>query len=106
MTSFALHHSIDSASVEELRRDLRRLTVAPETLPIACDQVAALDPVGAALLWLLCRNVEESVGTRIRLTGLGEQLTQKLRSHPLQDFLAVGEELFADPFGSRPPSQR
>ena len=106
MTTFELCHSIDSASVDGLRRDLNGLVVAPPSLRIACDRVTALDPVGAALLWLLCQNVEQSVGTRIRLTGMGQELVQRLRSHPLQDFLAVGEDLFSDPFGSRPPSQR
>lgn len=106
MTTFELLHSIDGASVEGLRRHLNRQVVAPPSLHVACDRVTALDPVGAALLWMLCRNVEQSVGTRIRLTGMGQDLIQRLRSHPLQEFLVVGEELFSDPFGSRPPSQR
>lgn len=103
---FALEDLLDNSRVEGLRREVARLVVAPRFLRIACDRITGIDPVGAALLWLFCRNLETSAGTRIRLTGLRDDLVHKLHSHPLREFLALGEELFSDPFGSRPPSER
>ena len=96
--SFELRPVIDGAGVDRLRRALGRLVIAPRVFRVACDRVTALDPVGVSLLWLLCHNLEESVGTRIQLTGLEARLALKLRSHPLQDFLSTGEEIFSDPF--------
>lgn len=106
MTTLKLQHAIDSDSVESLRRDFNGLMVAPQSVRVDCDRVMNLDPVGAALLWLLCQNVQQSLGTRVRLTGLNEELAQKLRSHPLQDFLTTGEEIFEDPFASPQQSTR
>lgn len=106
MTQFELTHAIDSASVDGLRRALHRLDAAPPSVRVACDRVMVLDPVGAALLWLLCQRVQQSAGTRIQLTGLSEELTLKLRTHPLQDFVRTGEEIFEDPFASSQQSGR
>ena len=103
---FELRHAIDSAGVDRLRADLGRLIVGPGALRIRCDRVTTLDPVGAALLWLLCRNIHQTIGTRIRLTGMAEDLVLKLRSHPLQEFLSTGEEIFEDPFASQGQSDR
>lgn len=103
---FELRHAIDSAGVDRLRDDLGRLVVAPRSLRVPCDRVTGLDPVGVALLWLLCRNIEQTLGTRIRLTGMAEDLVLKLRSHPLQEFLSTGEEIFQDPFASQRESDR
>jgi hypothetical protein len=105
-TGFELRQAIDSAGVDQLRADLGRLVVGPGALRIRCDRVTALDPVGAALLWLLCRNIHQTIGTRIRLTGMAEDLVLKLRSHPLQEFLSTGEEIFEDPFASQRESDR
>lgn len=81
-------------------------TPRPRRSGVACDRVMVLDPVGAALLWLLCQRVQQSAGTRIQLTGLSEELTLKLRTHPLQDFVRTGEEIFEDPFASSQQSGR
>jgi hypothetical protein len=105
-SSFELRHVIDGAGVDQLRLAFSRLVIAPRAIRVACDRVTGLDPVGVALLWLLCRNLEQSVGTRIRLAGLGEDLVQKLRSHPLRDYLSTGEEIFEDPFASQWESHR
>ena len=106
IAEFELPGAIDGAAVEALRRDVRTLAVAPQHLRVSCDRVGSIDPVGAALLWLLCHNLEDSAGTRIRLDGLRVDLIHRLNSHPLRQFVAVDEELFSDPFGSRPPSAR
>jgi len=103
---FELRQIIDGAGVDRLRRAFDRLMVAPRAIRVACDRVTGLDPVGVALLWLLCRNVEQSVGTRIRLTGMAEDLGQKLRTHPLQEYLSTGEEIFEDPFATQRESHR
>jgi hypothetical protein len=97
---------VDAIAVDALRSHLRGITVAPRRLELACDRVLVIDPVGAALLWLLCTELERSVGTRTSLLHLPLALSQKLRSHPLQHYIAYGDDLFQDPFHSPLPSNR
>lgn len=101
-----LGQAVDAAAVDELRSHIRRITIAPRRLDLDCATVQTIDPVGAALLWLLCTELERSVGTCIRLVHLPVQVAQKLRSHPLSHYVAYGDELFQDPFYSPLPSNR
>lgn len=103
---FQFRHAIDAAGVDRLRQYHSTFLVAPRVLPVECETVRVLDPVGVALLWLLCQELDESVGTRVVLIGLDQDLRQKIRSHPLHESLATSDELFNDPFGSSLPSQR
>lgn len=101
-----LGQSIDGPSLQDLRQHLRRITVAPRRLSLDCGPVRIIDPVGAALLWLLCVETERTTGTRISLMDLSPSVAQRLRSHPLLEYQAGGEELFQDPFVSPRPSER
>jgi hypothetical protein len=95
---FPLGSVIDAAAVEELREHLRGIPIAPRRLNLACGSIQSIDPVGAALLWLLCADMERTVGTHVRLVHLPLPVTQKLRSHPLSHYLVFGDEMFQDPF--------
>jgi hypothetical protein len=101
-----LGHVIDAGAVDDLRAHLRRITIAPHRLNLTCGTVQAIDPVGAALLWLLCTDLERTVGTHVTLIHLPTPVAQKLRSHPLLSYVAYGDELFQDPFHSPLPSNR
>ena len=103
---FPLGDWINAASVEELRAHIRGITIAPRRLNLACGSVQSIDPVGAALLWLLCTELERTVGTRITLVHLHTSVAQKLRSHPLQHYVAYSDDMFQDPFHSPLPSNR
>lgn len=105
-TLLEMGQTIDGASLHELRRHLRRIPLAPRRLNIDCGSVRHIDPVGAALLWLLCVETERTTGTRISLIGLAPAVVQRLRSHPLLEYVSGSEELFQDPFNSPRPSQR
>lgn len=103
---FQLGDWIDAASVEDLRTHLRGITIAPRRLNLACGSVQGIDPVGAALLWLLCTELERSVGTHITLVHLHPAVAQKFRTHPLHHYVAYGDDMFQDPFHSPLPSNR
>jgi hypothetical protein len=103
---FQLGDWIDAAAVDGLRDHLRGITIAPRRLNLACASVQGIDPVGAALLWLLCTELERSVGTHITLIHLHPSISQKLRSHPLHHYVAYGDDMFQDPFHSPSPSNR
>ena len=95
-----LRGALSSTAVERLRRQVCRVPVAPLRLVVDCSGIAAADPVGAALLWRYCADLEVSVGTRIQLCELAEGLRTVLRGHPLRDFIAGDEDLFLDLFGT------
>ncbi|MGE3527162.1 MAG: hypothetical protein AB7I33_14680, partial [Gemmatimonadales bacterium] len=77
---------------------------APRWILIDCVDVRDLQPVGAALLWLLCREIEQACGSRLFLLDLPPAMERRLRNHPLRDYLAGEESLFLDPFAE--PSRR
>jgi anti-anti-sigma regulatory factor len=104
--SLELRYAIDAAGVDDLRRQIRQIGVAPRRLCIECGSVGSIDPVGAALLWLLCIDTERNVGTRMILSDIPAALVARLRTHPLLSFIASGEELFMDPFRATSDSQR
>jgi hypothetical protein len=104
--AFLFHDWIDATAVNTLRHHLRGITIAPRRLDLDCHSVRAIDPVGAALLWLLCKDLERRVGTYTRLVHLALRVAQKLRSHPLSEYVVYGDELFQDPFASPTPSNR
>ena len=56
-SAYTLDHVVDAIAVEELRAHIRGMTTAPRRLDIDCGTVQAVDPVGAALLWLLCNEL-------------------------------------------------
>jgi anti-anti-sigma regulatory factor len=60
--------------------------------------VRAIEPVGALLLFRLCRELEASGQTRVRLESLAPALARRLRTHPLLTLRADVEALFHDPF--------
>ncbi len=97
---------IDGQSLEGLRGHLRKIPIAPRRLSIDCGPVRSVDPVGAALLWLLCLETERSTGMRINLIDLPRVLVQRLRHHPLLEYVGGGDDIFADPFASNQPSAR
>ena len=103
---FKLGDWINAASVDELRSHIRGITIAPRRLNLACGTVQGIDPVGAALLWLLCKELERSVGTHVRLVHLALPVAQKLRGHPLSLYVVYGDEMFQDSFPSPTPSNR
>jgi anti-anti-sigma regulatory factor len=104
--TFELRRALDAGSVDHIRQHVKRSVIAPPLLRLDCRQVQVVEPVGAALLWLFCREMQRDFGTQVRLTGLSQFLAQKLRSHPLHDYFRTGEEIFEDPFGTPLPSQR
>ena len=101
-----LGESIDSSALEGLRSHLRKIPLAPRRLSLDCAPVRGIDPVGAALLWLLCIETERTIGTRISLVDLPPAIVQRLRNHPLLEYVSGGDELFEDPFASSQPSAR
>lgn len=101
-----LNGTVDGRSVQTLRQHLRKIAVAPRRLSLDCGSLQTIDPVGAALLWLLCLETDREMGTRITLLDVPQAICQKLRGHPLSEFLPSGEEIFQDPFFSPAPSRR
>ena len=82
------------------------MTLSPRRLNLECGTVHAVDPVGAALLWLLLTELERRGGPRMRLVNLPLPVAQRLRSHPLSHYVVFGEEMFHDPFSPALPSNR
>ena len=105
-SQYALDHVVDAASVEGLRTHIRSIALPPRRLDLECGAVHAVDPVGAALLWLLCTELERRGGTHMRLVNLPVPVAQRLRSHPLSHYVVYGEEMFHDPFSTAVPSNR
>jgi ABC-type transporter Mla MlaB component len=85
-------------------RLVRRLRGTLESQPgltrltLDAGHARRIDPVGAALLWLLCRDVQVRQHLEIEISGVSPELLVQLRSHPLQRFIATEEEIFRDPF--------
>ncbi len=75
-------------------------------LTLDASHTRRIDPVGAALLWLLCRDAEVRERLTIEIIALPGDLLVQLRSHPLQRFVATDEEIFQDPFRGLPDSTR
>jgi hypothetical protein len=103
---FAIDQVVNASAVAELRRHVRGMTLAPRRLDLDCGTVHSMDPVGAALLWLLCVELERSVGTHVRLVNLPVPVLQRLRSHPLNHYVVYGDDMFQDPFNAPLPSNR
>ncbi len=89
---------ISAGGVESLRQSLQRVPLAPRILRIDCSGISGVDPVGAALFWLLCAETEQGLGTRVELLGLPGDVCRMLRLHPLLEYRAGDETLFQDPF--------
>lgn len=100
------HGPISAGGVECLRQSLQRVPLAPRVLRIDCSTVTGVDPVGAALFWLLCAETERSLGTRVELLDLPEDVRHMLRLHPLLEYRAGDESLFQDPFDAGVVSAR
>jgi anti-anti-sigma regulatory factor len=102
----SLGEAIDPRAVRDVNQKFSRFVVAPPHLVLDCTMVRIVDSVGAALLWLLCMELEQKVGTRLSLIHVPVQVSQRLRYHPLLQYVTYGEELFQDPFGTLGPSDR
>jgi ABC-type transporter Mla MlaB component len=62
-----------------------------------CSGVSAVDPVGAARLWMVGQRLEEA-GRTFRLLSLPERFLRRLRLHPVSRFAEVEDVVFVDPF--------
>ena len=101
----SLEGVIDPASINRLRQTLLCLTVAPRII-LDCGSVTRVDPVGAALLWQFCGELEREFGSVVSLFNLPPSASYRLRSHPLIRYVTIGEELFQNPFEAPLPSNR
>ena len=98
-----LRGPLDAGAVDWLRRRLAAVDVPDPT--IRCEGVTAVDPVGAACLWLLCLDLDRA-GRTVRLAALPARFARRLRLHPLAGFLDREDEVFADPFRTPVGSRR
>jgi anti-anti-sigma regulatory factor len=89
---------LDTIAVNHL---LDRIAQAPDAshVVIDCSQVSSVDPVGTARLWVLARELELA-GRMLRIIGLPERFTRRLRLHPVLRFVEQEESVFTDPFGA------
>jgi hypothetical protein len=97
---------LDHAGVAQLTTQLVGAGRPPLDVYIRCDGLSAVEPDGAARLWLLFHELERERGHRIRLLGLPDRLAWMLRSHPLAPYIVSDEELFRDPFTAGDSSAR
>jgi ABC-type transporter Mla MlaB component len=95
---------LDAVAVEVVRRGAVVASSA-RAIRVECAEVSAIDPVGAACLWLLCLEIERG-GRRLALVGLPVRFLHRMRLHPLMRFVAGDEEIFRDPFAAFVPSGR
>jgi ABC-type transporter Mla MlaB component len=95
---------LDAAAVDAVRRAAAVASNA-RAIRVECAEVSAVDPVGAACLWLLCLDIERG-GRRPALVGLPVRFLHRMRLHPLMRFVAGDEEIFRDPFAAFAPSAR
>jgi anti-anti-sigma regulatory factor len=89
---------LDTTAVNHL---LDRIASTPgaRQLVIDCSQVSSVDPVGTARLWVLAREMELA-GRMLRIIGLPERFSRRLRLHPVLRFVEQEENVFADPFSA------
>ena len=97
---------LDLSAVEHVRLMLGRISADTTYVILRCEGVSAVDPAAAACLWSLCRDGERRGTGRIRLEGLPSRFINRLRLHPLLDYVLAEDELFGDPFGQVAPSAR
>lgn len=97
---------LDLNAVEHVRFMLGRLGGDTESVVLHCDGVSSVDPAAAACLWDLCREAEHRGTGRIRLDGLPPRFVNRLRLHPLRQYLASEDDPFSDPFERAAPSER
>jgi ABC-type transporter Mla MlaB component len=97
---------LDLSAVEHVRLMLGRLGADTTHVILRCEAVSAVDPAAAACLWSLCRDGERRGTGRIQLEGLPSRFINRLRLHPLLDYVLAEDELFGDPFGQAAPSAR
>lgn len=102
---FVLPPQVSPALIRRLRAAMERHT-AVGSLTLDASHVDRIDPVAAALLWLLCRETEIQHAVRVQLEQLPPPLQVQLRNHPLQAFTSTEEDLFQDPFPGFSPSAR
>lgn len=95
---------LDSAAVSAVRGHAA-LHPAARYLVVDADQVTRFDPVGVLRLWEFCAE-QTSRGVRVDLRHLHPALAHRLRAHPLLQFAAGEDQVFADPFATLEPSQR
>lgn len=88
-----------------LRERLRSLPPAQRYVVIDCARVSEVEPVGAAMLWRLCIDLDTR-GVRVRVADLPTRFSWRLRKHPVLSFAGSEDELFQDPFAGAVESAR
>ena len=96
--SLELEGEINDHAVNALRLRLATVDMARDEIVIHCDGVTALDPGGTTRLWLVLRAWHDVTDQDVRLVGMPECLTRRLRSHPLASMIVNDDNLFRDPF--------
>lgn len=94
----ALNGPLDTDAVSHLLDSVRDLPDAAEVV-IDCSGVSTIDPVGAARLWIVGRELE-GAGRVLRLLSLPERLLRRLRMHPIIRFAELHDAVFTDPFAA------
>lgn len=97
---------LDLSAVEHVRLMLGRIRADTSYVILRCEAISQVDPAAAVCLWSLCRDGERRGTGRIRLEGLPSRFINRLRLHPLLDFVLAEDDLFGDPFGRAAPSAR
>jgi len=104
-TELRLHGHLDSQAVERLRHQIVHLKQALRVVPVRCEGITSLDPIGATTLWQLCEDAR-SRGVTLLLADLPLSFAWRLRRHPLLPFISFEEGLFENPLAGFLPSER
>lgn len=91
-----LRGPLDTGAVTHL---LDRINSTPDTheFVVDCSGVSSVDPVGAAKLWMIGRELE-GTGRMLRLLSLPERFLRRMRLHPLIRYAELDDAVFTDPF--------
>ncbi len=91
-----LRGPLDTSAVSHLLDHISRDPGAAEVI-VDCSGVSSVDPVGAARLWILGRELE-GMGRIFRLLALPERFLRRMRLHPLIRYAELDDAIFTDPF--------
>lgn len=91
-----LRGPLDNSAVSEL---LDRISSTPDASEVVvdCSGISSVDPVGAARLWILGRELE-GMGRIFRILSLPERFLRRMRLHPLIRYAELDDAIFTDPF--------
>ena len=96
-TAVQLRGPLDTNAVSHLMERINRAPDAAEVV-VDCSGVSSVDPVGAARLWIVGRELE-GTGRIFRLLSLPERFLRRMRLHPLIRYAELDDAVFTDPFG-------